>query len=206
MTNAIDTRQLERRAVAAAYEDGLTELLATAVLALLATMWIASPAFVGILAAFVVLYGWKAVERVKEWITYPRIGYHRERADEAHATARGMLLFLGAALALTFLAVAMGGDITSSTEWRRAAPLLSGLALSGGFWHLADRSRLRRHRFVAVFSVVTGVLLWWLGSGTSYEAVVWHLLGLAALLAAVGTWGLVHFVSTHPIVESDPRA
>jgi hypothetical protein len=31
---------------------------------------------------------------------------------------------------------------------------------------------------------------------------VWHLLSLAALLAAFGTWGLIHFLRTNPAQDA----
>lgn len=206
MTNNIDTTRIERRARAAAYQDGLTELFATTVLVMIAVMWIISPVFVGIVSAFVTLYGWKVVERVKRRVTYPRIGYHLERSEEPRSTARGMLGFLAGAFALMVLAVALSGGLTDAAEWRRAAPLLSGLGLFGGFWYLGGKSGLLRHRFVAVYSVATGVVLWVIGSGASYEGVIWHLLLVSALLAALGVWGLIHFLQTNPVVNKEPNA
>ncbi|MEA2002995.1 MAG: hypothetical protein U9N84_14060 [Actinomycetota bacterium] len=206
MTTNIDTAGIERRARAAAYQDGLTELFAAGVLVMIAVMWVITPVFVGIVSAFVVLYGWKVVERIKQRITYPRIGYHVERPDEPRSTASGMLGFIGGAFAVMVLAVAMFGDLTDAAEWRRAASLLSGLGLFGGFWYLGDKSGLLRHRFVAIYSVVTGVALWAIGTGASYEGVIWHLLGLAALLAALGVWGLIHFLRTNPVVNAGSDA
>lgn len=198
MSNSFDTREMEHRARGASYLDGLTELFAAAVLAVIAVMWIVTPALVGVVSAFIVLYGWKVVERVKERVTYPRLGYFRERPEDPQTTARGMLTFIGLAVLLMIVAIAVFGDIGDASEWRRAAPLLSGLALSGGFWYMGDRSGLLRHRLVAGFSIVTGVLLWAFSGGKNYEPVVWHLLGLACLLGALGSWSLLHFLRSHP--------
>ncbi len=199
MSNTFDAHEVERRTRASTYRDGLTELFAAAVLLAMAMAWAATPAFVGIFAAFIVLYGWKVVERVKERVTYPRLGYFRERSEDAGETGRGILIFVVVAFVMMVLAIAVFGDLTDSAEWRRAAPLFSGLTLAGAFWYVGDRSGLLRHRFVAVFSVVTGLGLWLLGSGETYETVIWHLLGLVLVLGAMGTWGLVHFLRTNPI-------
>lgn len=192
----------EEKVGAAIYRDGLTELFAAAVLLVMALMWIAEPALIGVAAALLVLYGWKLVERVKQRITYPRIGYFRERTEEPQDTARGILMFFALALVAVVVIIAIVGSVTDAAEWRRAAPLLSGLTLAGGFWYVGDKSHLRRHRFVAVYSVVTGVAIWLFTSGADYEGMVWHLLGLVLVLGAIGTWSLVHFIRTFPARSS----
>lgn len=198
MSNDFSTERIEQRTRAAVYRDGLLELFAAAVLLIIAGMWFISPALIGVAAALIVIFGWRALERVKLRITYPRIGYFQERAEDPGTTARGMLVFIGGAIILMVGVIALSGGLTDVAEWRRAAPLLSGISLTGGFWYLADRSGLIRHRFVAVYSVVTGILLWVFTSGETYLPVAWHLLGLAAPLAAIGTWALVSFLRTNP--------
>ncbi len=199
MAGDINIDEIDRRARRAGYGDGLLELFAALVLGVLALGWLANPGFVGILSAFVVLYGWKAVERVKAKVTYPRIGYFRERGDESETSARGMLLFIGGAFAVMVLTVVVTGGLTEASAWRRAAPIMSGISLSGGFWYAGEQSGLMRHRGIAALSLVGGVLLWLVGSGESYDGVIWHLVGLAIPLAVLGGWGLYRFLHTHPI-------
>jgi len=203
MAEPIDMGNLDSSARRAGYGDGLLEVFAAIVLGVLALGWVANPPFVGILAAFIVLYGWKAVEKVKERITYPRIGYFQERADEPESTARGMLTFIGGAFVLVIAVVALSGGFTDAAEWRRAAPLMSGLSLSGGFWYAGDRSGLMRHRIIAGWSVVSGIGLWVLGDGASYAGVVWHLVSLAIPLALIGIWSLQKFIAAHPVQTID---
>ncbi len=205
MAGDMDIAELDRRARTAGYADGLLELFASAVLLTLALGWIANPGFVGILAAFVVLYGWKAVERIKARVTYPRIGYFRERADDPETTARGILLYIGGALVLVVGVVWLSGDIADPAEWRRAAPLLSGISLAGGFWYLGEQSGLVRHRLVAAGSVLGGVALWLFGSGNDYSGVVLHLIGLAVPLSLLGAWSLWHFLRSHPVRQTEEQ-
>lgn len=201
VTDGIDIGSIDRQARSAGYGDGLLEIFASVVLTLIAVSWLGNPAFVSILAAFVAIYGWKVVERVKESVVYPRVGYHKERSEDAKETSRGMLMFIGGALLLMALAVLLFGDVTDASEWRRAAPLLSGLTLAGGFWYAGDKSGMLRYRLVSAWSAVSGVLLWWFGSGDSYSGVVWHLIGLAVPLAVIGVWSLMVFLRTHPVQD-----
>lgn len=202
MADGIDIGSIDRRARSAGYGDGLLEIFASVVLFLIALSWLGDPAFVGILAALVAIYGWKVVERVKERVVYPRVGYYKERSDDAKETSRGMLIFIGGAFLLMVLAILIFGNITDASEWRRAAPLLSGLTLAGGFWYAGDKSGLIRYRLISAWSVISGGLLWWFGSGASYSTIVWHLVGVAVPLALIGIWSLLQFLRTHPIQDA----
>lgn len=199
MSDTFDVAKAEEQARTAGFRDGLIEIFAAVVLSSMALMWLVSPALIGIGAAFIVLYGWRVVEKVKQRVTYPRIGYFQEKPEAPDTTARGMLLFIAGSFLLMVLAVALSGGLTDSAEWQRAAPLMSGISLAGGFWYTGDRSGFLRHRLIAVYSAVTGVALWMMGVGEAYESMIWHLLGLAIPLAAIGIWGLMSFTRTHPI-------
>jgi len=201
MSGEFDIGEIERRARTAGYGDGLLEIFAAVVLLVIAFGWVISPGLVGILSAFIVLFGWKVTDRVKARVTYPRIGYYRERAEEPRSSAKGMLLFMGGAFVVMVIVIAVVGDVSDAVEWRRAAPLLSGMLLAAGFWYAGKQSGLIRHRAIAGVSVVWGALLWWFGSGADYSGVVWHLIGLAVPLAAVGVWSLFRFTRTHPLRE-----
>ena len=195
----MDVGGLERRARTAGYGDGLLELFAAAVLGLLALGWLTAPGVVGVVAAVTAIYGWRVVERVKERVTYPRVGYHRERSDHQEASGRRMLLFIAGAFLVMALVVLITGDPSDATAWRRAAPLVSGITIAAGFWSAATLSERIRFRVVAAWSVVSGVALWWVGTGADYRTVAWHLLSLAVPLAVIGSVTLVRFLGTHPV-------
>ncbi len=139
------------------------------------------------------------MEKVKERIVYPRVGYYRERSDDAKETSRGMLTFIGGAFLLMVLVVVSTGELTDPAAWRRAAPLLSGLSLAGGFWYAGAKSGLLRFRLISGWSVVSAIAVWLFGTGVSYSGVVLHLLSLALPLAIVGVWSLITFVREHPV-------
>jgi hypothetical protein len=198
MAEDFDLEGIDRRARTAGYADGLLEIFAAAVLFTIASGWLVNPGLVGILAALVVLYGWRVVEKVKVKVTYPRLGYYRERSEEPRTTALGILAVMAGALVVTVVLVALGGGLAEAAAWRRAAPMLSGITLAGAFWYTAGRSGLLRYRAMAALSVLWGVALWLLGSGHSYAGVVWHLMVLAAPLALTGVWSLLRFRRSYP--------
>jgi hypothetical protein len=200
MNDNIDIGEIDRRARTAGYADGLVEIFAALVLGTLALSWWVSPGIVGVMAALVAIFGWRAVERLKVNVTYPRIGYHRERGpDTPDTTLRGMLLFIGGAFVLMALVVLLSGGISDVSEWRRAAPLLSGVSLAGGLWYVAQQSDLMHFRLIAAWSVASAVLVWWFGTGESYAGVSWHLIGVALPLGAIGIWSLIRFLRSHPL-------
>jgi hypothetical protein len=202
MNDSIDIEEMDRRARTAGYADGLLEIFAALVLGSLALFWWVNPGLVSVVAALVVIFGWRAVERVKTTVTYPRIGYHRERVPSPpDTTLRGMLLFIGGVFVVVALMLLVSGGISDASEWRRAAPLMSGLSLAGGFWYTSKQSELLRFRLIAAWSVVSAVLLWWYGTGESYSGVFWHLVGLAVPLGVVGIWSLARFLRSHPVAD-----
>ena len=198
---ALDEMGLRSRA--AGYRDGLLELFAAGVLGSLAVSWLVGPGSAGILAAMWVLYGWKLVDRIRERIIYPRIGYYKERADDSKDSTRGMLAFIAGSFALMALVVIVTGGATDAAEWRRAAPLVSGVTIAAGFRYAAVRSKMARHNAIAAWSAVSGGLAWWVGTGESYSYVGWHLLGVAIPLAIVGAWTLTNFLQHHPVADGE---
>jgi hypothetical protein len=198
MAHRFDIDAVEQRARSAGYRDGLTELFAATVMLTFALLWLTGPWAIGIAAAFVVIFGWKVVLRIKERVTYPRIGYSGDRPDGEAANPRGMLATMGAAALISMIVVAVVGGLDDASAWRRVAPLFSGLAFSGGFWYLGERSGFIRHRLLAVASVATGILFWAVGDGADYTTMAYQLGTMGAILAATGVAALVAFLRRHP--------
>ena len=197
----LDLSTLEKQARAAGHRDGLTELNAAGVFFLFALTWLAGPEFVGIAAIGSIMLFPRLVARAKQRITYRRIGYSADVAEDSKDTARGMLVFLAGAVLLMAAAVWLFGDITSVEDWRRAAPLLAGLAFTGGFWFTADKSGLFRFRLLAVASITVGVATWALSDGRDYDSVGFYLLIMGVLLLCTGSAALVGFMRRHPIQD-----
>jgi hypothetical protein len=198
-----DVRRLQKAAAAAQHRDGLIELFGGALLLGLGAIWLSNPGIVSIFAALYVIFALTSIERVKQRVTYPRIGYSAPPADATDSSARGVIVFLAAMAAITLVVMALTGGVDSAAQWRRWAPLLFGLMSSGGFLHAAKVSGLNRYYAVATLSIALGALIGWSHDGGNYSGVAVHLLVLGAVLLAVGMEELARFVRTHPKMASD---
>ncbi len=114
-----------------------------------------------------------------------------------------MLLFIGAAILVSVGSVLIAGDITDAAEWRRSAPLLAGLAFTGGFWFTADKSGLLRYRAMAVASMATGLVLWAVGEGRNYDPVGYYLLAMGGFMLVAGAAALIRFLRRNPVLDDD---
>ena len=159
---------------------------------------------VGISAVALLFFFPKLLARAKPRVPYKRIGYSAEVPDQAEG--RGMLIFIAGAFALMAGAVWIFGDLDNPADWRRAAPLLAGLAFGGGLWYAANKSGLIRHRFLSLASVVLGVVTWVLSDGRNYDPVGFYLLGMGSLSLMVGTAALVGFTRRNPVLEKNEPA
>ncbi len=197
--SAADLAAIERRSRAATYLDGLLELLAGAILIVLAVVWAVSPVFVGVIGGLFGIFGGRFALRIKERLTYPRIGYSTDTSKASTLGARGVVTVLVLAIAFIVVVVAMLGDPGSTTDWRRVLPLLSGVLIGLGFWAASQRSGLLRHRLLAMASIGTGVLFTAIGSGVDFMPMTWQLATLGGLSMVIGVAALVSFVRRHPV-------
>jgi len=198
-----DVRRFQKAAAAAQHRDGLIELFGGALLLGLGAVWLANPGIVSIFAALYVIFSLTSIERVKQRVTYPRIGYSTPPADVAGSNPWGAVVFLGAMAAITLLVMALTGGIDSAAQWRRWAPLMFGLMSSAGFLYAAKVSGLKRYHAVAFVSIGLGALIGWFHDGGDYSGAAVHLLILGGVLLAVGAEELARFMRTHPKTADD---
>lgn len=165
------------------YEDGIAELVTGILLSLLALFYyldtrlvMSGPlGMVGhlVLVAFIVglfISSRWWINKVKQWITYPRTGYVAYRRPQGWQRWRRLLLamlvgaMVGGATALASLPV----------HW---SPVLVGLAFSGTFLYQAWRVGVLRLYTLALVALVTGIVV-----GIS---------GLTAMMANVAFFGFL---------------
>lgn len=195
----------QRRAAAAPYQDGILELFAAVMFVAIGLIWaVGSGALIPILVAPLVLIGGTGLAWAKRRISEPRIGYAEGRTPADDSPWNG-IVFIVLGIVVMLVAVAVTGGLGDVEAWRRWAPFLGGYLCSGGFWYLADVSGLTRYRFIAVISIVLGLIVSFASSGESYQPVSYYAFGMAALLAAVGLGLLVRFLMDHPRRDNTDR-
>lgn len=192
-----DVDRVEKAAAAAPHEDGIMELFAAAMFAVIGLFWIAESGWIiTVLALPLVIVAAAALRRVKRWLSEPRIGYVEGRRPEA--SPWGGVALIGAGVVLMVAMVTLFGGISDPASWRRWAPLLAGFLCSGGFWYLAASSDLWRHRALAAASIVWGVAVAVTSDGSTYRPVATYAFAMAVLLLVVGLALLVRFLGSHP--------
>jgi hypothetical protein len=192
---------LEKRAFRYDVQDGFTEFLAGILFFFVARAAI-DPHLAWVPALLVFPMRW-ASRFFKEKFTYPRVGYVKLKTEDGKKMGRGMFGYLAAVIGILAAILLATGGLTSGAAWRQWLPALAGGFTSGGFFYLAGRSGMWRHRLLGVFVIVWGVacsLLFPADFGTAFSR--WALgTGLVSLL--LGLVVFLVFVRNHPVREAE---
>lgn len=181
--------------------DGLLECAIGVLFLLLAATWATNPGIVPIGAALAVVFGPSLLRRLREVVTYPRIGVLPGPTGESGGDVPGFVgfaLFVAGATVVLVVVIALTGDLGGVEDWRRWSGLLAGLLSAGGFLAAGEASGLHRYSALAVTSAVVGFGSGVGSDGADYSAVGWYLLVMGALAAMLGLAELVVFVRRHP--------
>ncbi len=196
----IDLKKLEQKSWSEMNQDGLIEIL-MGVLLILYAIGTRQPAFVGIGVVFYIFL-LTGLERIRERITYPRIGYAKLIEEDAKKTAGGIALYsiiVLAAMALILALLAGRLDLDLLRQW---TPALAGFLISGGMIYAASKSGAIRYYVFLALAVGLGIgvslldLEDYLGLGLFFFS-----FGLTALL-----WGIamhIRFTRRFPLPETE---
>ncbi len=207
MADQINLKNVERKAQRAYYQDGLMELLLGGYLMVLGSLLFASSSgwvpFV-VVMLFVLKPAW---ERLKEAVTYPRIGYVSFPVDPeaGKGILRGLLIFFVVAGVLAVGMSLLFGSERGLDLWLyRVIPALAGVLLACGPVYAAETFGLKRWYFVAAVFVLSGLIAPMLGAGLAYNAIIGMQMGIVGVInLLIGLWLLVSFVRRHPVLESE---
>ena len=199
MDSIPNTDNLKLNAAQEIYQDGLTEIVAGALLFIVA-LATGRPAFYWTYFVAIVLLG-PGLERIRARVTYPRIGYAKLESEDPKRLSAGILRWVLGVFLITAIALAATGHLSDNISWRRAAPAIGGLLFAGGFAYLAQQSRFKRHWALAISSGVIGGAMVFPSISEPYGNLrVWALvMGLICL--AVGALALRSFVRHYHVVE-----
>lgn len=130
--------------------------------------------------------------RLKARVTFPRAGYVEWKAPE-----RRSLAWVGAAIVLAALALAVAVLAAGGAGIEHRAPAVMGVILSLSFIAVAVRRRTPYHLALAGAAVVLTVAVATISSG--WDAMNWLFISLGAVCALVGAVRLARFMRTHPL-------
>lgn len=201
MNDAQSLDNLEKEAFRYDAQDGLTEFLAGILFFFIARS-VVDPHLAWVPALLIFPMRW-ANRFFKEKFTYPRIGYVKLRSEDGGTLGRGMLGYLGIVLAVMAIALLLVGDITSWGMWRRWIPALAGGFSSGGFFYLAGRSGMWRHRLLGVFAIGWGIACSLMWTATFREALSRWALGVGLVCLVMGVVVFLVFVKAHPVRDGE---
>lgn len=197
--NEIDLERIEQKTYRESMRDGLSEIFLG--IFLIGTGALFTIKLAAMFVVFVLLFFPRIVERLKRKFTYPRIGYAKLHEVPPRKTALGIFSYMVMVTAVMVLALfIMFGDV-SAALWYRWSPAFVGAALAGAFIYEAGRSGDSRNYGIAVFGLVTGVVLSVYGFETMWTGLVVYLLFMGSCFVGLGLVRFLHFLQEYPVRE-----
>jgi len=199
LSDDIDLKEMERRAYRTMQRDGITEILLGLVLLVTGGTW--GSGTTGIFTVFIILYMRKALEYIKEKVTYPRIGYAKLPEEDSVETGKGILLFMVAVLIVMGIGIALFyGGLTSHLiyQW---LPTFFGLMMLGAFTYMRGKTGDPIYLAYIAYSVLTGVAFSLIDFGDWKAGFTLYLVLLGATFILVGAVRMALFMSRYPVMK-----
>lgn len=196
-----DLEKMEQKAYREFMQDGLTEIFLGILLVGMGILFNVRSFFPAFFAVFVIFVFPRIVERLKRRYTYPRIGYAKLHEDPPKKIAVGIFsyMLIVAVVMVVVLFVIFSG--ISADLWYRWTPTFMGAMLTGAFIYLAGKSGDSRNYGIAVFGLVTGVVLSVYTFESMWTGLIVYLLFIGSVFTGLGLVRFVYFVHTFPVKE-----
>ncbi len=203
MVQQIDLEKIAQKAYRDSLEDGVMEL-GMGVYLMVCALPVANVSF-SFVYAFLILFFRPAWQRVKQRVTYPRIGYVEHVSKDLKETVRGIAVVMLALIVVLAVVLAIMGEVDDFGVWMKWLPALIGTFVVGAFLYVRSKSGAPRFYVLAVISVAIGVAM----SIVDFDSEV-RLPGLIGYLGCMGfvlaVWGgamLARFVRKYPVVAEE---
>lgn len=195
MDASLDTKAIERNVWQDSMRDGLMELLLGGYLLITGVVIQAD-----LSALFILLMVFipAVTKRMKEWFTYPRIGYVKFPEHEKSLGRRMAAALIGAAVALAMVIfLASEGEKTQALyKW---IPLLPALILAAGLTVTAQRTGFTRYYVMAAFALVAGLAVPFVDLPRKMDNIALYLMVIGPVFFLWGAVVFVNFLRTYPI-------
>ena len=196
MTEAIDLKELEKKAYRDSQQDGLMEVIMGLILITFGG-FLYSPIFAFYI--LLIIFSGKIVEFIRRRYTHPRIGFVKFHEENPKDALTGVFLFEVAVIVIIFTLISIFGDVKDYSQWVKWSPLFFGMILVGPFAHAASRSGSIRYTGYAILSVVLGVFFSLIEFGSGYTGLILYLVFIGVFLFLGGLVIFSLFLRKYPL-------
>jgi hypothetical protein len=198
MTQAIDLKELEKKAYRDSQQDGLMEVIMGLILIMFGG-FLYSPIFAFYI--LLIIFSKKIVESIRRRYTYLRIGFVKFHEEKPKDALTGVFLFEFAVIVIIFTLISIFGDVKDYSQWVKWSPLFFGMILVGPFAHAASRSGSIRYTGYAILSVVLGLFFSLIEFGSGCTGLILYLVFIGAFLFLGGLVIFTLFLRKYPLLE-----
>ena len=153
--------------------------------------------------AILVIFGPKAVERLRERYTYPRTGYVKLRVDDSKEMGKGIIgfLFITFLVPIAFVISMIAADMTLAMIFRWL-PFTFGSIMIGPSLYLVDVTGSRTYYLFGIPAAIIGLLTSLLVD-QGLAGLQYFLMGWSIVIVLVGFVLFMRFIGRYPLVETE---
>jgi hypothetical protein len=199
--NNDDLVTLEQQTTRTSMEDGLTYFPFS--LMLLITAFIVQMPYLLAIIPILIIYGPKAIERLREKYTYPRIGYVKLRDGSSREVGKGFIGFLAIVflVPISIVAFLLGGNVTIAMLFRWL-PFAFGVVMIGPSMFIVEVTGSRIYYLLGISTSITGYGISYLVDQGLLGLMIFMLLW-GILISLAGLVIFIRFIRKYPILETE---
>jgi MFS family permease len=205
MEDKINLKEMEKRSWRYTMQDGLMEvflglLLVGAGILLSSSL---TSAATSIYAAFFIIFGIPALERLRKRFTYPRIGYVKLHEESGWKTAKGIFLYMFVVAAIMAIAISvLSGEVNANLIYKSTLIFMAMMFL-GAFSYLQGKSGSKRVYPYAILALVGGIIFSVLDVGPNISGLIDYLLFMGSVFTITGSTTFISFLRKYPLPKEE---
>ena len=195
MNASLDTKTIARNVWQDSMRDGLMEMLLG--IYFLLTGIVIQADMSALFIVFMVFIP-ALVKRMKEWFTYPRIGYVKFPEHEKSMGRRIAAALIGAVVAIGMV-VFLASENEKTQALYQWVPLLPALILAASLTVTAQRTGFARYYVMAAFALVAGLAVPFVDLPRKMDNIALYLMIIGPIFFLWGAVVFLNFLRTYPI-------
>ena len=195
MNASLDTKTIARNVWQDSMRDGLMEMLLG--IYFLLTGIVIQADMSALFIVFMVFIP-ALVKRMKEWFTYPRIGYVKFPEHEKSMGRRIAAALFGAVVAIGMV-IFLASENEKTQALYQWVPLLPALILAASLTVTAQRTGFARYYVMAAFALVAGLAVPFVDLPRKMDNIALYLMIIGPIFFLWGAVVFLNFLRTYPI-------